>query len=178
MKIDKLNEKRKAPFWKQSSKWRFLFNRSLAFHLPDLDATTARLLRNATHMGNLLVPFYGNTIADMFSNLLTNHLVIAAEIVNAEKAGNQTTVADAKRRSYANDAEISKLLSPINPSILEKEFRAMFFEHLALTIREAILILQGNYEASIAVFDKIEAEALKMADTITIAIAKHLFRRF
>lgn len=54
----------------------------------------------------------------------------------------------------------------------------MFFEHLTLTIQEAVLILQGNYEASIAVFDKIEAEALEMADTITFAIARQFFRGF
>lgn len=33
-------------------------------------------------------------------------------------------------------------------------------------------MLQGDFKSSITVFDKIEAEALQMADTITIAIVK------
>lgn len=48
----------------------------------------------------------------------------------------------------------------------------MFFEHLALTKLEAVLMLQGDFKSSITVFDKIEVEALQMADTITIAIVK------
>lgn len=84
--------------WEQHVYWTRMTINSIAFRLPDLDATTARLLRNATNMGNLLIPFYGNTIAGTFSNLIRNHLVIAAEIVNAAKVGNQTAVADAERR--------------------------------------------------------------------------------
>ena len=33
-------------------------------------------------------------------------------------------------------------------------------------------MLQGDFKSSITVFDKIEVEALQMADTITIAIVK------
>jgi hypothetical protein len=151
---------------------------SIAFNLPDLDAVTARLLRNATDMGNLLKPFYGNKIAAKFSNLIRDHLVIAAEIVKAAKAGNQKAAADLVRRWYANGAEIAKFLSRINPFISEKKFREMFFEHLDLTIQEAVFIIQKKYKASIAVFDKIEAEALEMADTITFAIVRQFPGRF
>ncbi|MEH7176289.1 acetylglutamate kinase [Neobacillus vireti] len=164
--------------WEQHVYWTRMTINSIAFNLPDLDAVTARLLRNATDMGNLLKPFYGNRVADTFSNLIRDHLVIAAEIVKAAKAGNQKAVADAERRWYANGAEISKFLSRINPFISEREFREMFFEHLALTIQEAVLILQKHFKASIDVFDKIEAEALEMADTITVAIVRQFPRRF
>jgi hypothetical protein len=164
--------------WEQHVYWTRMTINSIAFNLPDIEAVTARLLRNATDMGNLLVPFYGNRIAERFSNLIRDHLVIAAEIVKAAKAGNQEAVADAVRRWYANGAEISKFLSRINPFISETEFREMFFEHLALTIQEAVLILQKDFKASITVFDKIEAEALEMADTITVAIVRQFPKGF
>lgn len=164
--------------WEQHVYWTRMTINSIAFNLPDLDAVTARLLRNATDMGNLLAPFYGNRIAERFSNLIRNHLVIAAELVQAAKAGNQNAVADAEKRWYANGAEISKFLSTINPFISEIKFREMFFEHLELTIQEALFILQSNFNASINVFDKIEANALEMADTLTIAIVKQFPRRF
>ena len=90
---------------------------SLAFNLPDVDSVTARLLRNATDMGNLLKPFYGNKIAAKFSNLIREHLLIAAELVKAAKAGNQKAVAAAERRWYANGEEIAEFLSRINPFI-------------------------------------------------------------
>ncbi len=164
--------------WEQHVYWTRLTIISLAFNLPDVDFVTARLLRNATDMGNLLKPFYGNKIAAKFSNLIREHLVIAAELVKAAKAGNQKAVAAAERRWYANGEEIAEFLSTINPNISKNEFRKMFFEHLALTTSEAVFILQKEFKSSIAVFDKIEAEALQMADTITIGIVKQFPKRF
>lgn len=54
----------------------------------------------------------------------------------------------------------------------------MFFEHLELTIKEEVFLLLNNFPSSIAVFDKIEAEALQMADDITNAIARQFPRKF
>ena len=164
--------------WEQHVYWTRMTINSIAFNLPDVDAVTARLLRNATDMGNLLKPFYGNRIAAEFSNLIREHLVIAAELVKAAKAGNQKAVAALERRWYANGEEIAEFLSRINPFISREEFQEMFFEHLELTIQEAVFILQNNFKSSIAVFDKIEAEALQMADTITNAIVKQFPRKF
>lgn len=164
--------------WEQHVYWTRLTVNSIAFNLPDLDANTARLLRNATDMGNLLKPFYGNQIAAKFASLIRAHLVIAAELVQAAKAGNQRAAADAEKRWYANGEEIAEFLSRINPFISRREFQEMFFVHLALTKKEAVLILQQNFKASIEVFDKIEAEALEMADTITFAIVKQFPRKF
>lgn len=164
--------------WEQHVYWTRMTINSIAFNLPDVDAVTARLLRNATDMGNLLKPFYGNRIAAKFSHLIRDHLVIAAELVRAAKVGNQKAAADAERRWYENGKQISKFLSRINPFIPENEFEEMFFEHLAFTKQEAVLILQKNFQSSIAVFDKIEAEALQMADFITNAIVKQFPKRF
>lgn len=164
--------------WEQHVYWTRLTINSIAFNLPDLDANTTRLLRNATDMGNILRPFYGNTKATTFANLIREHLVIAAELVQAAKAGDQRAVADAERRWYENGAEIAQFLSTINPFISRREFQEMFFEHLALTEREAVLIIQHDFTRSVAVFDKIEAEALQMADTITAAIVRQFPRKF
>lgn len=164
--------------WEQHVYWTRMTINSIAFNLPDIDAVTARLLRNATDMGNLLKPFYGNSIAAKYSNLIRDHLVIAVELVKAAKAGNQKAVADAEKRWYENGEEISEFLSRINPFISEREFKEMFFKHLALTKQEAVLILQKNIQSSIAVFNKIEAEALQMADQITNAIMKQFPRKF
>ncbi|MEH7356928.1 acetylglutamate kinase [Neobacillus drentensis] len=164
--------------WEQHVYWTRMTINSIAFNLPDLDFNTARLLRNATDMGNLLKPYYGNKIAAKFSSLIREHLVIAAEIVKAAKAGNQIAVAALERRWYANGEEIAEFLNRINPFISLNEFREMFFEHLALTTKEAVFILQGDFKSSIAVFDKIELEALQMADTITNGIVEQFPKKF
>jgi hypothetical protein len=164
--------------WEQHVYWTRMTINSIVFGLPDIDAVTARLLQNATDMGNLLKPFYGNRIAVKFSNLIREHLLIAADLVKAAKAGIQKAVADAERRWYANGEEIAEFLSRINPFISRVEFQEMFFEHLALTTKEALFILQNKSQSSIGVFNKIEEEALQMADTMTNSIMKQFPRMF
>ncbi|QWG31215.1 acetylglutamate kinase (plasmid) [Bacillus mycoides] len=164
--------------WEQHVYWTRMTIISIAFGLPDIDVVTARLLRNAVDMGDLLKPYYGNEIATMYNNLIREHLVIAAELVKAAKAGKQETATAAEKKWYVNGAEISQFLNRINPFISREGFQKMFFEHLALTKTEAVLMLQGDFKSSITVFDKIEAEALQMADTITIAIVKQFPKMF
>lgn len=110
--------------------------------------------------------------------MIRDYLVIAAELVQALKAGKQRAVADLRRRWFANGEEIVNFLGKINPFISEENFRESFFEHLDLTIQEAELILQGSSPKSIAVYEKIEAGALEMADTITKAIVRQFPRKF
>jgi hypothetical protein len=69
------------------------------------------------------------------------HLVIAADLVKAAKAGNQKAVTDAEKKWYSNADEITEFLSRINPHLTKEKFRSMFYKHLALTKSEAVSIL-------------------------------------
>ncbi|CAM5420271.1 Acetylglutamate kinase OS=Lysinibacillus sphaericus OX=1421 GN=LS41612_06830 PE=4 SV=1 [Lysinibacillus sphaericus] len=60
---------------------------SIVFNLPDLPFVQARLLRNATDLGNCLRPFYGDQIADRYAELIKEHLLIAAQLVTAANKG-------------------------------------------------------------------------------------------
>lgn len=156
--------------WEQHIYWTKMTINSIAYSLPDEKLVTDRLLRNATDMGNILKPFYGNAIGEQYSSLIKDHLVIAAELVKAAKANNQQAAMDAEKKWYRNGEQIAEFLSTINPYISRAEFRKMFFEHLANTKMEAVYTLQHNVNASIDIFDIMELQALQMADTITFAI--------
>lgn len=164
--------------WEQHVYWTRMTVNSIAFELPDEEPVTARLLQNATDMGDSLRPFYGNRIAGKYGSLIRDHLVVAAELVIAARDGDQRAAADARRRWFINGEEISEFVSKINPFISREEFQEMFFEHLELTELEAVLILQQNFRRSIAVFDEIERQALDMADTLTKAIVKQFPKKF
>ncbi|MDH6373084.1 hypothetical protein M2444_004914 [Paenibacillus sp. PastF-3] len=129
-------------------------------------------------MGNSLKPFYGDSTAKTYSNLIKEHLTIAADLVKAAKAGDKKSAADAEKRWYSNADEIVEFLSRINPYLSKEEFRKMFYEHLALTKSEALSILNQDYKSGIQVFDKIEREALEMADAITDGVIKQFPQLF
>ncbi|MEI4830154.1 acetylglutamate kinase [Bacillus sp. FJAT-53711] len=158
--------------WEQHVAWTRLAIISIIFNLPDVNVTITRLLQNAPDMGNALKPFYGQNAATKYSNLIKEHLVIAADLVKAAKAGDQHTASIAEKKWYANGDEIVEFISSINPYIPKEKFRKMFYEHLALTKAEAVSMLKKDYQSGVQLYDKIEKEALEMADALTAGIVR------
>lgn len=158
--------------WEQHVAWTRLAIISIIFNLPDVNVTITRLLQNGPDMGNSLKPFYGQNAATKYSNLIKEHLVIAADLVKAAKAGDQNAASIAEKKWYANGDEIVEFLSSINPYIPKEKFRKMFYEHLALTKAEAVSMLKKDYQSGVQLYDKIEKEALEMADALTAGIVK------
>lgn len=156
--------------WEQHVYWTRMVILGIAFDSPDLEQTTNRLLRNAPDFARVFCRFYGKKIASNFGHLIVDHLVIAAELVKAAKAGNSKAASDAEQRWYANADEIVCFLNHINPRWSVKHMRAMWYEHLALTKEEAVAILTKDYKKSIETFNQIEKEALMMADDFSNGI--------
>jgi hypothetical protein len=164
--------------WEQHVWWTRSFIISTAAELPDLDVVTQRLLRNPRDFQAALEPLYGRETAAHFADLLTEHLLIAAELVGAAKAGDNAAVADAEKRWYQNANEIAAFLAHINQFWSEKRWRTMLREHLRLTQAEAVAILNMEFERGIQIFDQVELQALEMADMMTEGIVKQFPRRF
>ncbi len=156
--------------WTEHVLWTRFFIVSTAFDLPDLEFVTRRLLQNPVDFARVFLPLYGPQIAARFEQLFTEHLLIAAQLVNAAKAGDAQEVEIQRRRWYANAEDIARFLGAINPFWSECEWRELLFDHLRMTEDEAVQILTGQYEQSIKEFDAIQAEALEMADVMTRGI--------
>ncbi len=164
--------------WEQHVVWTRLTILSNVFNLPDVDFVTKRLLQNPKDFELALRPLYGDRISSKFAELLTTHLVIADQLVKAAKAGDTTAAADAEKRWYANADEIAAFLASINPYWSQGNWRAMLHEHLSLTKTEAVDMLTNNFSDGISIFDKIEKQALEMADVMTYGIVKQFPNKF
>lgn len=159
--------------WEDHATWTRLAIVSLVADLPDTDATVARLLQNQDDIGNAIRPFYGDAVGDGLTALLKDHILIAAEIILAAKAGNQADVDAAKARWYANADAIASFLSEANPRNWDDEMmRHMMHQHLDLTLQEAVAQLTGDYAASVASYDAIHEQILEMADMLSGGIIR------
>jgi hypothetical protein len=158
--------------WEQHGAWTRMAINSMVFGLPDEELVTSRLLQNPVDFAKALKFFYGDKIASKFSDLLKSHLVIAAQIVKASKAGDNKSAIAAEKKWYENADEISTFLAYINPYWSKESWKAMLHEHLALVKAEAVALLTKDYAAGIKVYDKIESQALEMADMMAEGIIK------
>jgi hypothetical protein len=166
-----LNRQLRA-LWEQHVFWTRLTVNSIVGRLPDEKETTARLLRNATDFAAALAPLYGQETADQFAKLFTEHLTIAAELVKTLQAGKTKAAEEVTKRWYANADAIADFLGSINPYWSTEEWRKMMHEHLKLLTEEVATRLAGDYAQNVETADRIQAQALGMADVMTDGIIK------
>ncbi|MGI6728180.1 MAG: hypothetical protein ACOX4P_06505 [Anaerovoracaceae bacterium] len=110
--------------------------------------------------------------ANEFEELLRQHLLIAADLVNSAKAGNLNAATMHRKRWYDNADQIAEFLAEINPYWDNQKWRSMLYSHLEMTENEAIQYLNKQYTASIIQYEDIENEALEMADYMSLGIIK------
>jgi hypothetical protein len=148
-------------------------------NLPDIGPTTDRLLANQADIGNALKPYYGDAAGDQVTALLRDHILKAADLVTAAKAGDSAAVEAASAAWYANADEIAAALHDLNPRHWpESEMRAHMHDHLDLTLQEAVARLDGRYEDDIAAYDAIHRQILEMADMLSDGIVAQFPGRF
>ena len=168
--LNLMNELRKL--WEQHVVWTRMFLISSLEELPDLEATTNRLLRNPFDFAKVLEIFYGKQKAETFRGLLEEHLTIAASIVSNAKQGNTKAVEQYSKLWYRNADQIAALLAGINPRWAEDDWRNLMYDHLRMLTDELMARLSGEYNKDIILFDMIEEQALAMADVMAAGIIK------
>jgi hypothetical protein len=165
--------------WEDHVTWTRLYIVSAAAGLPDAQPTAERLLRNQVDIGDAIKPFYGDAAGDRLTALLKPHILIAAELVGAAKAGDNKKVPDASARWYANADEIADFLSTANPANWPREtLRKEMHHHLDLTLQEAQARLRGDWAADIAAYDTVHQHILGMADVLSSGIVRQFPRKF
>jgi hypothetical protein len=165
--------------WEDHVTWTRLAIISLTTDAPDTEATVGRLLENQADIGDAIKPFYSETAGQELTRLLREHILIAADLIAAAKAGDETAVTEAQSRWTANADDIAAFLAAANPRFWHlEEMKAMLHEHLRLTTDEALARLQGDWAADVAAYDEIHLQALGMADMLSSGIVKQFPGRF
>ena len=171
------NDMRKL--WEDHITWTRMFIVSAVADLPDKDAAAGRLLANQDDIGDAIRPFYGDAAGDQLSALLRDHILIAADILTAAKAGDSAGVEDANARWHENANQIADFLSAANPQNWpQADMRSMMDEHLEWTLAEAVARLNADWDGDVAAYDQIHSDILHMADMLSLGIIAQFPGRF
>src|SRR5688500_4417898 len=101
--------------WEDHVTWTRVYIIAALADLPEADAAAQRLLQNQTDIGNAVKPFYGDEAGEQLTALLKDHILIAADLLAAAKAGDTAKFEDANKRWYKNADEIAAFLNSANP---------------------------------------------------------------
>jgi hypothetical protein len=165
--------------WSDHVAYTRLFIVDAAAGSADKDATTQRLLRNQADIGDAVAGFYGRAAGDKLTALLKDHILIAASIVTAAKAGDNAKVTAENKRWHDNATDLAKFLHGANPKNWpEATLQSALFTHLDQTINEATHQLKGDYAASIKDYDAAMDHMLMIADILTNGIEAQFPSKF
>jgi hypothetical protein len=165
--------------WEDHVTWTRLYIVSAAAGLPDAQPTAQRLLQNQTDIGNAIKPFYGDAAGERLTSLLRQHILIAADLVTAAKAGNTNAVQTASAKWNANADQIADFLSAANPKAWpQATMRTEMRHHLDLTLKEAQARLKGDWAADIAAYNEVHTHILGMADVLSAGIIEQFPKEF
>lgn len=147
--------------------------------LPGTNEAVTRLLQNQDDIGNAIKPIYGDAAGKKLSELLREHIMIAADLLRAAKINDQAAFATANSKWTKNADEIASFLNTANPTNWKsEEMKNMMHEHLDLTTQEAVARIKKDYKADIAAFDKTRAELLEMSDMLAAGIVAQFPDKF
>lgn len=139
---------------------------------PDAEAAAGRLLKNQEDIGGAIVPYYGEAAGKALTDLLKQHIMIAVDLIDAAKTGDDKKFQSEDAKWTANAEEIAGLLSGANPNWPKKDVVDLLGLHLSLTKQEVVARLEKKWDADVEAFDQIFTEILTVADVLATGIVK------
>jgi hypothetical protein len=162
--------------WEDHITWTRVVILGILDDIPGTPAFTQRLLQNPGDMADALRRFYGED-ADELGGLITDHLVIAAQILQAIHDGQPTD--DLIAQWYANANDIAAKMNQMNPHFWPlDDAQTMWREHLDATVAEVLAHHNGDYQAEVAAYDLVHDMALEMADFFSDGVMQQFPRMF
>jgi uncharacterized protein YihD (DUF1040 family) len=164
--------------WIEHAWWTRSYIVSNLAGLEDQQAVLKRLLQNQVDIGDAIKPYYGAEAGNKLSALLREHILIAGNIIEAAKKGDQANLANFNKEWNRNADEIVAFLTTANPKWNKKELTDMFYLHLKLTTDEVVARLKKDWEGDIKAADLNEEHLIHMADFLTDGIVKQFPDKF
>jgi len=145
--------------------------------LPDLGDVMNRLMRNQEDIGQFIAPYYGAEAATSLTNLLKEHINIAANIVVA--ASQNKSTADLEATWQANAVSIADLLASLDPVYWSKNIvLPVLQQHLACTLKEIVSRSKKDWLTDIAAYDDCSAVVAVLAEVIAYGIVYNFPEEF
>lgn len=164
--------------WADHAIWTRQYIVAFAGDTPDAGTAAARLLKNQEHLGNAIVPFYGQAAGTALTDLLKQHILIAVDLLAAAKAGDDARFQQEDQKWSRNAEEIAALLSGANPYWPKADVLDLLNVHLKLTKAEAVARLTAQWDDDVAAFDDIFTEILTVSDTLAGGIIRQFPAQF
>lgn len=147
--------------WVDLTIWLRALLMSIMYNQGNLSAVVNRLY-NAVPLNfyNTLNVFYGPQLSEHFLALLSNFIVFAWRLSEAQKNGDSAAASAITIQWYQNADEIAYFLARLNPYWDINQWKALLHQYIGMAIEEMQAIATGDYERDILIYDRMINQAL------------------
>ena len=145
---------------------------AIAAGAPWTADSVAKLLENPHEMADVFAPFITPAQKQQMTDLFVTHLKLGGAVVTAAKNKEIDKLNDLQKQWHENADQIARFMADLGLGYVYEEVKQMMYSHLRLTTHEAVFVLEGKFAQSITEFERVQNEALMMADYFTNGIRK------
>jgi hypothetical protein len=164
--------------WQEQVFWKRLAIQAIIQGSEERDPVISRLMRNYGDMAETLGPYLGNENANLYGDLIEEHLQLSADFALAAREEDQMALEGITNRLYENADEIATFENSTVPKLSLEERRAMWHEYLNLSRNETTELLNEDYINSIDTLDRALEQASLMADSLANGIIQQFPESF
>jgi hypothetical protein len=164
--------------WTDHTMWTRIYVIAAVGNGADKKAATDRLLKNQEDIGDAVGAYYGEEAGNQLTDLLKEHILQAADLIEAVKAGNTEKFEKINADWKRNASDISAFLAKANPNWNKDALTEMMNTHLSTTIDEVQARLDKDWEADVKAYDEVYEHILAMADALSDGIIKQFPDKF
>lgn len=157
--------------WTDHMFWTYATVDAFFNNQAELEANLNRLLANQIEIGDAIKPFFGDTSGDELGALLTEHIQLAVPVLTAAQDGDSEALETALADWYQNATDVAEFVSAAGPDAWPLEVTEPMLEgHIDSTVIYATALLEGDFPAAIAEFDKANDHMMMLAEALASGI--------
>jgi hypothetical protein len=144
--------------------------KSITSGLDDVSVLLPRLLQNQKDIGDNLKPIIGEVNGNKLTQVLTEHIKLAGEVIKASTA-KSAALQENIDKLFDNSDKVAEVLSFLNPRKLPLAVTQKMFEmHNEFVVAMTKARLAKKYQEEIELYDAYYNEILEMSDMIYNAL--------
>ena len=157
--------------WLKNAIWMRSFVQSTVWDLPNLPTITSRVAQVPIEFYNVLRPFWGERLAQQFTDLIGSRTAIKSSILTAVMRNDQNTADQYTRELYANADEISAFLAQF-PSWSRDEWQILLYDDSNMFIRQIESLLNDDYNTEASIYERIINHTINMGNYMAYGILR------
>jgi hypothetical protein len=139
--------------WTNYEMWTRSLMISTLLNLPQSEAVRNRVYNLPSEFYSTLRVFYGDKIAQQFSNYFQRYIVLQAQLIDALKNHDQNAADTYTRELYQSADEMAAFLGQF-PNWDENQWKQYLYNDINLFLQEAIAFMQGDYDREIGIYER------------------------